>query len=290
MSILTDGPAPTARRDGEGYKWIKQAAQFQRAMNRCVTDRQRTALSLECPALFWARWVYLKASSPFKYAIEAHLLARESNREIAFKNGCSLEVVEAYEQLFFNVRERLAHREYIVNVVMGEAVHRGLHERSYDLLWKLFGYAAGPCVLDTMIGRLPLLCWTHRPEDVPSFFQDTAISLMKQKATIAALTVPVNSSTHIDLIAAFVKYVEVERTTDSLGKTQEQIISNINSVLGAIPFAVAQPGGVPSGYLAAYDASAAELRSDEMMLAAAGIPLPGHRMLLDLKFPETTSP
>lgn len=280
------GPLPTPRRDGpDGYKWIRRAARFRRLYNQNDDEVGRCRLAMEFPAIFWAHYAWENNEQPMKWAIEAHILARETNKEIAFKVGCAPEIVEAYEAIFFHVREKLNFREYILNSVMSDAVTRGLSDRHYDLLWKLFGYSGGPHVLDAMIGKLVNPMWAARSDDVPSFFQDAALNIMKKKAAIASLTVPINSNTHLNLIEAFVKYVEIERTTDSMGKAQDQIVANLNSMLTMLPFGVGTKKSGQDKMLPAYDGTAIELHADELMVVGAGLNLPQQQVLTALEFP-----
>lgn len=279
------GHPATPRRDGpSGCKWIKRAVRFFRLYNT-MDDYGRGQLALEMPALFWAHDVWHRQDQPSRWAIEAHLLARETDKEIGWKLGCAPEIIDAYEQIFFNVREKLDYKEYIINVVMGQSITRGLSERHYDLLWKLFAFSGGPHVLDSMIGRMVNATWCVRADDVSNFFQDTAINIMKKKAAVASLTVPINTNTHLNLIEAFVKYVEIERTTDSMGKAQDQIAANLHAMLGGMPFGVASRKQDTTKMLPGYDQEAVELNADEMMVVGLGFHLPYGKTLSGLSFP-----
>jgi hypothetical protein len=284
--INNEGPLTTPRRDGpDGYKWIRRAAQFKRIYNQYAEPYMQCQLAMEMPAIFWAHHVWADDNGPTKWAIEAHILARETDKEIAWKIGSSPEVVAAYEAIFFNVREKLNYREYILNSVMSDSVTRGISERHYDLLWKLFGYTGGPHVLDSMISRLVNPMWCARSDDVPNFFQDAALNIMKRKAAVASLTVPINSNTQLNLIDAFVKYVEIERTTDSLGKAQDQIVTNLQAMLGSLPFGVATKQKDQSKMVAGYDQSSVELSANELMVVGLGAALPYGDQLQNLSFP-----
>jgi hypothetical protein len=140
------GPKTTRRRDTPpGYAWICQAYSFQRSLEE-ATPSQQERLAQEMPDIFWAQALY-RANNSMKDSIEAHILARESNFEIGFHCNLAPTTVEAYEQLFFHVRDKLQHRKYILHCVLGDAVHKGLSEREFGLLWKLYGYNLGPHVL-----------------------------------------------------------------------------------------------------------------------------------------------
>lgn len=288
-----DGPLSTPRRDGpEGYKWIRRAARFSQMLAHVEDDAgAQWQLMMQFPEIFWAHWAYIRDEYPIRWSIEAHLLARETNKEIAWKLGCLPGTIEAYEAIFFNVREKLNYREYIISHVLSASVLAGVLDRNHDLLWKLFGYEGGPHVLDAMIGKLVSPVWCNRPDDVSKFFQSTAINIMKKKAAVASLTVPINSNTTLHLIEAFVKYVEIESNSNSLGKAQDQIIANLSAMLGVLPFGVAtKKEGRDKGMIPAYDGTSIELHADELTVVGAGLHLPGGEELRALGFPEPPAP
>jgi hypothetical protein len=121
-------------------------------------------------------------------------------------------------------------------------------------------------------------------EGVPSYFQDAAINILKKKTMMAALAVPVENHTHMHLIEAFVKYVEIEKTTDSAGQANDQIQQGLQDLLESLPFAAV--GVANKKQLPAIDTCAAELRSDELMLTTIGCKMPGAEFLQQLRFPE----
>ena len=252
---------PTTRRRDEpmGYKWINRAVKFLGEFDACRTDRQKQILAERRPAIFWAYWAWEHNAQPQKHSIEAHILARDDDFEIGYRTGMSPDYIEAYEALFFHVRDKLQHRHYILNVVMGAAVHRGLSEREYDLLWKLYGYFLGPYVLDAMESKFSSPVWCGTPEATGAAVLDDAIGTLKLKAAIAAKTVPVNQHTQLALMEQFTKFVEVERNTDSAGKAQEQILDHIQAMMTTLPFNIGgrdpQRGGQsqPEGPQALHD-------------------------------------
>jgi hypothetical protein len=144
---------------------------------------------------------------------QARVLAGESDEEIAYKVGTDPEIINAYINVFFDVRGKMNHTDYMVNVVMADAVTRGLQERHYDLLWKLLGYHGGTHVLNAVINKFTHTDRPDNPQGVSNFFQDFAVNAIKYKAAIAALTVQANTHTQLPLIDSYVKYIEIERST-----------------------------------------------------------------------------
>ena len=289
-------PAPTRRRDGaSGHKWIRDAIRFKQELDACDNDLQKLELSERRPEIFWAWWAWQNDTNPMKWVMESHLLARADNFEIGFRCGVPPLVVDAYENLFFNVREKLPHRHYILNCCMRPAVGRGISEREYDLLWKLYGYFYGPHMLDAVTTNFVSPVWCSGPDSVSAAIQDDAIGTMKLKASIAAKTIAVSPNTQMELLHAFTKFVEVERTTDSTGKAQDQILDHIGAMMIELPFNVG--GRDPrndhkhiTSPLDEFEESAVELTYAETMRLSVGGTVPDAATLLALTFPEEIRP
>lgn len=285
--ISGEQPGATARRDGEdGYAWIRRCVAFRRAEAICRNNEtSRMQLAFEDPAMFWATWLY-ETEHPARWIIEARVMARQTPREIAFFSGCGVEIIEAFEAVFFDIRALLDRQDYVNTVIFGDSVHRGVTEREYDILWKMFAYACGPHALNALVNKLVVNNWISRADGVPNSLQETAVNIMKKKAAISALTVPITSATQLHLLEAFVKYVEVERTTADDGRGQNVILANLAAMMSALPFNVARMNARMEGEIGDYDRSAVELDSNELMLVAAGVPLNNRKLLLDMKFPD----
>jgi hypothetical protein len=168
---------------------------------------------------------------------------------------------------------------------MADAVTRGLQERHYDLLWKLLGYKGGPLVLDAVISRGSPVPRPDGVDGVGGFFQDLAISSMQYKAALASLTIQINTHTQLPLIESFVKYVEIERTTDNATKAQHSIIDNIGAMLAAMPVKVGTKLESATSKLLPYDNGSCELRGDEMLVVAGGGIIENSADIQNLHFP-----
>lgn len=293
---IANGTQPKAgrRRDGvESYRWINQAARFQQARASTVGDEAQVALAHTYPEIFWATYAYEDDNNATKWEIEARILARCSNWEIGYACGVSEGIVAAYEALFFNVRDRLRHSGYIVNSVMGPSVHRGLSEREFDLLWKMYAYAYGPHMLQALITKFSNPTWCGTPDEVGAAVQDDTVNTMKLKAAIAAKTVPINLGTQVDILNVFTKFVEIERMSNSEGEAQNQIMTHIGAMFNVLPLNVAGRDPMsdhrPSikGPVQAFMDTAIELSYEETMAVAVGGRLPNESMLRQLHFPPS---
>lgn len=288
-TVQIDGGGPAAKKslDGPvGCTWIRRAVRVKRRVERAAQQPGALyAAMLRDQDIFWAHSIWADEKMPTRWAIEARVLAGESDADIAEKLGTSPEVVEAYVNVFFDVREKLTRKDYVLNVILADAVSRGLQERHYDLLWKLLGFIGGPHVLDAAMSKCVAIGKPETPDGVSGFFQDFAINSMKYKAAIATLTVPVTTHTQMPLIDSFVKYVEVERTTDNASKAQSSIVENIGAMLDALPFKIGTKLDSAPAKMLPFDNGAAELRHDEMMIVATGGSLKNTAAINDLTYP-----
>jgi len=287
VNIDGGGPLATKKRDGgDGVPWIRRALRLKRHYAQSGNNNNALYNIARLDSdLFWAHRIWTNDKEPTRWAIEARILAGETDASIAKKVGCEPAVVAAYEAVFFDVRTKLQNSGYIINVVMADSVTKGLTERQYDLLWKLFAYSGGPYVLDAMISRFSDITRPLRPEDVSEFFQDSAINSMRHKAAVAALTVPVNSHTQLALLDAYVKYVEIERTTEHSAKAQVGIVQNIGAMMQSLPFRLGTQIDADHDKVLPFDHKSAELNSNELIIVAAGGKLSDQAEIEALCFP-----
>lgn len=290
--VCAGSQPPAGRtRDGlAGFKWINRAVTYTRAKLQYTRLGRLDQLASRFSDIFWAEWIHDHDTHPLRWELEARLLSRSTDNEIAMACGTTAEVVRAYEALFFNVREKLHHTGYIVHTVMGESVHRGLAERDYDLLWKMYAYAHGPHMLTSLITKFVNPIWCNTPDEVNSAIHDDTIATLKLKSSLAAKTVQVNGGTQIELLQIYTKFVEIEQLSDSAGKAQSQILDHINVMFSVMPLNIG--GRDPrsgqqriAGPSNVFDTSAVELSYDETVQVAVGQKLPHAEMLQQLDFP-----
>jgi hypothetical protein len=285
--IDAGGQKTTRQLDGpEGFTWIRRALRTKRHIERAAGRQDALyAAMLRDREMFWAHAIWAEDKNQTRWALEARVLAGESDEEIAEKLGSEPGIVNAFINVFFDVRPKLRHLDYVQTVIMGEAVTRGVQERHYDLLWKMMGLQGGPHVLDAVISRGPAVAKPTSADEVGTFLQDFAISTMKYKAALASVTIPINTHTQLPLIEAFVKYVEIERNSDNAMKAQTSIVDNIGMMLTNLPFKIGTKLDSEGAKMLPFDNGATELRSTEMMIIASGGQIESADELKNLNFP-----
>jgi hypothetical protein len=154
-ALAASGEYPLSRRR-DGDVWVARATKFIREHENCETELDMAELAERHPVIYWAYDIWYTrddTGNPVRSEVEARLLADDQIANIARRVATEVEIIEAYERLFFNVRERLADRGYLMHCVLGPAVHLGFQSNEYDLTWKLFALLGGPLAVDLMIDQ-----------------------------------------------------------------------------------------------------------------------------------------
>jgi len=83
--------------------------------------------------------------------LEAYLLTDVPLDFVAARCDLSLTVVEAYEALFFCVKDSLQARDWIWTQAIGRTTPAGYRADYPAKIWRAFGFAGGPLILETVI-------------------------------------------------------------------------------------------------------------------------------------------
>ena len=232
-------PHASPNRDsGPGSGWIHKAQRFQIALRAAKSYQDQMQVITGHPEIYFAHWIHEveTSSRSVRWAVEARILAGETDQAIANKNGCRAEVIHAYEALFFSVRDRLQHKDFILHAVLGEDLQCGQKSLENGMLWKLFGFLAGPHVLDALMTRVPVSSRVDGPEGVPAYFEHVAIDSVALKAAMAALSPPLKSDGEMRLLKDVIRLAKDKATHAAPAVAHDQIQRNLQSLLAIYPF------------------------------------------------------
>lgn len=270
-------PKTTRRFDGDdAYPWIKRACKFYRGLRTATSMADVTRLGERYHDIYWAHDIF-ETPTDLKSVIDAHVLARVSPAVIAGRTHVDVGVIEAYEQLFFDVRPLLNNEFYILYAVLGQNYQNMKPDVDYTVLWKCYAYYAGPYVLKMLISKFSPNSWIDDSDKVGSGIQDDMINIMKLKTSISAKTVPVNGRTQLGLLNAFIKFVEVEKSGESQEASTQLLLSGVEQMYTSMRINIAgrDPNAgytaIDTGLVGIYDKGGVELRYDELMDVAGGI-------------------
>jgi hypothetical protein len=157
---LCGSPKPDARWhrarlliEGRGLRdgcddWVRRARDFIRRWQELADDPTRQAKLAVCDAdVAAAHAVYSSRSSLAKGALEAWLLTGMSSEEVARECGLTAAAVEAYHELFFDVRCRLSATAWVVCNALGAVNLWDAAEGDIDVILKWIGRFGGPFLL-----------------------------------------------------------------------------------------------------------------------------------------------
>ncbi len=258
---LADGPL--GPQSDEADPAIRTASQFWRFWMTARSQEQLGLLARRMPLLFAAYHIH-RENGVIRHALEARILARQTPEIIAQHLGIAAPVVRGYERIFFDVRDRLANRAYVLHRVIGPRLHA---ERpwKYDLTWKFWAYVGGPLVLD-------LLMRTARPsevptsdEGVPAFWSQQTQAALVQKLAVAAQNMREDRPTDAVLLLTAIKKLKEDEVPD------DAFHRSIQAILHSIPWVIGNDYKlIPELANSPYVNCAAELRDRELLLAAQG--------------------
>ena len=242
--------------------------------NDYPSENQRMNALERMPACYEAWNYYSDSNSHYKWEMEARLLARESYVEIGRKVGTTEYVVDAYEQLFFNIKDKLDSPGYITHKVFGRAVHNGMTARDYDCLWKMMAYWLGPYVLDAIVYTFNNPAPVGNNAAVLASVDSKIHVTTKLRALTAIHAVPVNWETATQIIELYQKSLMIERSANESGMNSatSTITANIEAFVNNIPWRkrTTETPPIADKQLNKLRIQGISLRSKELTLQAEG--------------------
>jgi hypothetical protein len=134
--------------------WVRRAREFRRRLARYKGDIDHPRLGRLDPAVAGAHRLRFGDDEKRRSRLEARIVSGQPAGEIAERAGLTLDVVEAYEALFFAVRDRLECADWVAAFVLGSRLHEGFAVGDEDFILKLYAYNFGPYFLDLVLDSI----------------------------------------------------------------------------------------------------------------------------------------
>ena len=128
--------------------WVRRAVTYLQTPPAAGTGTEQLAADL---ADVDAALQVHKGEKLTRGTLEARILARLRADQVAAACGLTVEAVQAYEALFFDVREHIAFPDYLIPVVVGPKLHYGITPEDVDVVLKHVGYVGGPILVDWLV-------------------------------------------------------------------------------------------------------------------------------------------
>jgi hypothetical protein len=205
--LLDHGRRWSRRRD-DGP--TRRAKLFRAALRRSRGEADRRSLARRMPDVAGAYVIY-RDEEATRWQVEARLLADTPGDAIARDCGVPAGAVDAYEQLFYNVKDRLRNRSYILFHAIGPAACRGFDAADTPDVLKLLAYRGGPLVLDFLLGVGGTSAGPGRPDAAGASPDEADRSARLRRMAIAAKTLPVDRAAGLRLIRLYQLQEELHR-------------------------------------------------------------------------------
>jgi hypothetical protein len=268
-TLLADPEARISRWDDDDVKiFYKFLARFRRA-----EARHRGALARPFPDVYQAYVIRTHPDATVRNVIEARILARQSDEEIAKLNRTTPGAVALYHRLFFDVRPNLDARDWVLRSVLGPIAEAGIRY-STDFCQKLFAYFGGPIALNFLLNAgfeddSPL----RNGEDVERYINHRTRSALAKRTIVEAVCgTHINSYNVMGLFQVHAQLLSVEiqrrQVDDAAGKSKDAFnyAELIGELASRLPFSVgrvrAKPARLPDFEVGHVEPRAAELNGE----------------------------
>lgn len=288
-------PGRCTRRDDQ---YIRQARNFLlRWRGAADTPYKREELFWDNEGLYFAHEVHERSIDEPEVAliIQSRLLARQSSEEIADVTGMQKSAIDWYESLFFCVRDRLDHRDWVTKQVLVPATMRNLSVADrgitltradgpetpfalpfFDVTTKLFAYFGGPLLLDFMLTGFHPGQRVTDIKEIDLYLDKYLTSSLRRRSAMATASFDVNQYNVMQLIELTAQMVKLEKELESGQAAKNSIETHILAMINQMPWMCHKASSSPivgregEHKIMSYDESAAELRDDELILASSG--------------------
>ena len=193
-------------------------------LNRLKSGTDYISLQHDYPDFYRSYNLYHDQTT-VKWLLEAALLTTATVDDISAYLGESVESIELFSQVFYNIRPRLNARGFVLNEIMRPAVKRGISDRDYDALYKIMAFAGGWEILKDFLEYKEL------NPDTAQWLRGANRAQMQKLGFKAMQRVEVNQYTALELIGKWIDFEAIEREQGS-GPAQSEAEAMMRALLG----------------------------------------------------------
>jgi hypothetical protein len=212
-----------------------------------------------------------------KYAVEARILAGQTNHEIARQCCIIPGAIEYYERVFFNVRDRLDAKDYIIGQIITPPNNIGLQDFTLELSAKFFGYFGGPVVLEFVLNQFDTaMVRPKSSKQLDGFFDTFFQKTIRRRAAEASISVEINRWNVMQLFEIHSLLIAEARLRDRDLGNAGQYEENMRLLLNSVPWVTGRDSRKALGEspIGEYLKGSYELRAGEMAGFMTGPPSP----------------
>jgi len=205
----------TSRRDTD--PWMARYATFYRQWRKHRLQSERQRLFDNYPDIYYAK-TWADAADDFTVTLQSLLLTELPLDEIAVRENLYLPAVEAYEALFYNVRDRLNNMSYILRTALGDS-RGGSTLRDSPLLtderrwacYRVFAYFGGEQALMYALSGFERRD-TVTPDRLREWCDNAFRSLLRRTSALLSHAMEPRPSNVMRMIELNLKSLELQQT------------------------------------------------------------------------------
>lgn len=155
-----------------------------------------------------------------RMVIEARILARQTDEQIAKLTSLPAEAVQVYHDAFFDVRDKLDAMDWITTQVIGQVFQIGDQRSNPELLSKYFGYFGGPMILEAVLyGMQSGAMVPHSSADIAQWLENNLRFKLKTQSAVLLTTYAPNRFDFMSVISSYAQIASLElREKDLVGE------------------------------------------------------------------------
>ena len=230
--------------------------------------------------------------SLLKTELEARLLANEDYKSIARKLGTTPKVITTYERCFFNVADRLDSPSYITHRVIGKEIHFGATSRTFQAIWRLYGYWAGPAVVDALAHAYSQDVRPTTQDGVDSLFRADFDRQLTMKAAMYLRGIGYDGESLEKVSQLYLRLAAMRESQGGASAQEAAFLQHVQLLLDGLSLRRAQAGRIEQDSpTVVLDQGAGTLRAAELATVGALGHVPEHlqHMVEELSFPDIES-
>ena len=220
------------------------------------------------PLYYLAYEIEVDVDSGFRHLIQARILAKQTDEEIASLVNTCPEVIDLYEKCFYNVRDRIDRSDWILRQIYGRQA--SMSQSDEQTMLKLFAYYAGPMAIEFLTTGFSGVRHIANAQELGPMLDTYMTSAIRRRASLHSNTFEVNRYNITQLLELHTKIVEIDRAASRDGKPQDLVEKVIHEFCVGNPWITGTAGADSMGDLIEYDKGAEEVRDDELHRAARG--------------------
>lgn len=250
-------------------QFLQTGVRFWKAWTACRNDLERRHVAERLPTAAGAYWIFADGSPSLRIGIEARILANEAPNRIAGHFGTTVAVVRAYEMLFYDVRDRLDCRSFILRDVIGLGELAGEYQPVQ--VWKAMAYLGGPLLLDELLFPVGGASGhAASAAEVATHLDEIARAQLRRSIASASATTPPGDRRGLEQLARALASLQRDSSEPGADEPLSGYAANIMAMLESMPLHVGRSAQSGSSPLAEIDESAVEPGTSDLIRLLSG--------------------